>query len=259
MIADNGEASKGPAYPVPWRLLCHVVCSAARGGQRSFALDSQKATALLQPKLRVLGGDHVPRTGPCLIVCNHYSRPGFAAWWTGFAISSAVAERRAGASTSSIRWVMTAAWTFPESRWKRRLLTPLTRWAFERVARVYDFVTMPPMPPDPREVHARAMAVRRTLRLVQESGGDGPLIGLAPEGQDTPGRLGEPPKGAGSFIALLVQAGLPVLPSGLWELGGQLQVSFGPMFVPSIPTERQKRDAHVARQVMEAIGRQLPT
>jgi hypothetical protein len=50
---------------------------------------------------------------------------------------------------------MTAAWTFAESAWKRHCVAPVTRWAFARVARVYGFVPMPPVPPDPDEVEAR--------------------------------------------------------------------------------------------------------
>jgi len=81
------------------------------------------------------------------------------------------------------------------------------------------------------------------------------MVGLAPEGQDMPGRLGQPPTGAGTFIALLVGAGLPV---GVAEHRGRLRVSFGPLFEPAIPRDRAKRDAAVAGQVTAAIARQLP-
>jgi hypothetical protein len=85
------------------------------------------------------------------------------------------------------------------------------------------------------------------------------MIGLAPEGQDTtPGELGEPPKGAGDFIALLVDAGMPVLPAGISEVDGKLRVSFGAVFTPPIPADRSRRDKVVADQVMGAIARQLP-
>jgi hypothetical protein len=84
------------------------------------------------------------------------------------------------------------------------------------------------------------------------------MVGLAPEGMDTPGSLGEPPEGAGKLVALLVEAGLPVLPVGVAESAGQLRVSFGPVFVPQIPPERAERDREITRQVMGAIGGQLP-
>jgi hypothetical protein len=192
------------------------------------------------------------------VVCNHYSRPALGAWWTVLAIAAAVAARRTPDADPEIHWVMTAAWTFPESAWRRRVLTPLTRWAFARAAHVYGFVTMPPMPPDPREVEQRALAVLRTVRLARRAALEGGMVGLAPEGQDFPGGLGQPPEGAGEFTALLVKTGLPVLPVGVSEPEGRLRVSFGPLFVPDIPPERARRDRMVSRQVMTAIALQLP-
>ena len=171
------------------------------------------------------------------------------------AVSAAVASRRAPEADCEIYWVMTAAWTYPESRWKRRTLTPLTRWAFERVARVYGFVTTPPMPPDPDEVEARARSVLRTVRLARRLAHSAGMLGLAPEGADTAGRLGEPPAGAGEFIALLVEEGLLVLPVGVQERAGGLTVSFGPQFVPDVSQGRDVRDRLVVGQVMESIAR----
>lgn len=83
------------------------------------------------------------------------------------------------------------------------------------------------------------------------------MIGLAPEGRDVAGEFGELPSGVGTFIALLVRAGLPVLPVGVGEREGRLCVSFGPLFEPVIPRERGLRDAAVAEQVAGAIARQL--
>ena len=80
------------------------------------------------------------------------------------------------------------------------------------------------------------------------------MIGLAPEGMDTPGGMGEPPAGAGRFVALLVEAGLPVLPVGVMEVEGRLRVSFGPVFVPRVPSDRAEQDRAVAEQVMNAIA-----
>ena len=84
------------------------------------------------------------------------------------------------------------------------------------------------------------------------------MIGLAPEGRDFAQGLGQPPDGAGDFIALLVRAGLPVLPVGVTETEGRLRVSFGGLFAPEIPLARAGRDRAVAQQVMTAIAQQLP-
>ena len=241
-------------YRLSRSLVTGILWSALILRRRSFVRDARAALAGLQPPLEVAGSENVPARGPLLVACNHYSRPGFDAGWLALAISAAVGARRAPDIDPEVRWVMTAAWTFPESRWKRRFLTPLTKWAFRRVARVYGFIPMPAMPPDPDEVEERARAVLETVRLARR----GFSIGLAPEGMDTPDGLGEPPEGVGRFLALLVEAGLAILPVGVSEWGGRLRVSFGPVFVPRIPLARKERDRAVAQQVIEAITRQLP-
>ena len=135
----------------------------------------------LRPAPMVIGTECVPPEGPCLVTCNHYSRPGFAAWWLTLAITAAVAGCRAPSADREIHWVMTAAWRFEGSRWKPQILTPATRWAFARVARVYGFVTMPPMPPAPEEMEGRATAVLRTLRLARQLELHRPWIARTPE------------------------------------------------------------------------------
>lgn len=245
-------------YRVPRRVLVDFLWAAATLRPRSVAHDAQAAVTGVCPEPEILGGEHIPRCGPCLVACNHYSRPGFAAWWLALAVTAAVAAHRAPDADPEVHWVMTAAWTYPEGTWRRRVLTPLTRWAFRRVAQVYGFVPMPPMPPDPGEVEARALGVLRTVRLARRLAQEGGMVGLAPEGRDVSEGLGQPPEGAGEFIALLVRAGLSVLPVGVAEAGGRLCVSFGPPFVPQIPPDRAERDRVVARQVMGAIAQQLP-
>jgi hypothetical protein len=117
---------------------------------------------------------------------------------------------------------------------------------------------MPQMPPDPNDVQVRAAAVLRTLRLARRAVCDGGMIGLAPEGRDIPGKVGQLLRGVGDFIALLVRTGLPILPVGVTEQGGQLMVSFGKLFTPAIPSNREERDLVVAQQVMTSISDQLP-
>ena len=212
----------------------------------------------MSPAPRVVGAEYVPRRGPCLVACNHYTRPGFAAWWLVMVTTASIKAQRDPDASPEVHWVMTAGWTFPESGWRRRVLTPLTYRAFDRVARVYGFVTMPPMPPDPGQVEARARAVLRTVRLARRLVQEGGMVGLAPEGRDVPQGLGQPPAGVGEFITLLVRTGLPVLPVGISEPDGGLLVSFGPPFVPEVPDDRKERDKVVAEQVMAAIAKQLP-
>jgi 1-acyl-sn-glycerol-3-phosphate acyltransferase len=258
MIPPFPSQRKTIRYRLPRRVTVGFLWAVSTLRPRSLARDAQVALAGLRPALEVGGEENVPARGPVLVTCNHYSRPGFPTWWLALAIAAAVAGRRAPDADPEVHWVMTAAWTFPESRWRHRLLTPLTKWAFRRVAHVYGFITMPPMPPDPREAEARALAALRTVRLARRMAQQGGMIGLAPEGMDTPEGAGQPPEGAGKFVALLVEAGLPVLPVGVAEPAGRLRVSFGPLFVPQIPPDRPERDRAVTRQAMDAIARQLP-
>jgi len=246
-----------PAYPVPWRLVGRATWALLRGGRRSFAADAVRAVNALGDSLTVRGALYVPQAGPCIVACNHYSRPGFGAWWIALAVSSAVARERAPDANCEIAWVMTEAWTFPESAWRHRNLTPLTRRLFRRVANVYGFITMPPMPPDPAETIARAAAVLRTVRHAREGARQDGMIGLAPAGMDSEELVGSAPAGAGRFIGLLVDAGMPVLPVGIAESGGKLRLSFGPVFRPLVPKDRSRRDAGVAEQVMGAISDQV--
>ncbi|MBN1137259.1 MAG: hypothetical protein JXM73_11785 [Anaerolineae bacterium] len=210
------------------------------------------------PRPHIVGGEQIPSAGPCLVICNHYGRPGFSTWWLTLAIQAAVAARRRTGADPEIRWVMTAAWTYPPGSWQDQVVTPLTRWAFRRVAQVYGFVTMPPMPPHPSEIEARAAAVLKTVRLARQAAHSAGMIGLAPQGGDVVSWLAPPPAGAGEFVALLAGAGLPVLPVAVIEHTGYLRLFFGPTFVPEIPPRHAGRDRLVSEQVMAALGRLLP-
>jgi hypothetical protein len=152
---------------------------------------------------------------------------------------------------------MTSALRGAGDGWGTRTLERASKWTFARVARIYGFVNMPPMPPRPGEEAERAKSVLQAVRLARQVAKAGGMIGLTPEGQDNPGGFGQPPPGAGEFIALLVEAGLPVLPCANSQRGERLCVRFGPVFAPEIPPRRNNRDAVVAAQVMGAIRRCL--
>jgi hypothetical protein len=142
------------------------------------------------------------------------------------------------------------------ARWALR---PASRWALQRLARVYGFTAMPPMPPDPADVAARAAAVRRVLAYARRA--PRPVIGLAPEGRDYPGGvLGAPPPGAGRFILQLAAHGLEIAPVGVYEADGGLVVSFGPRFRLGAGEglAAEARDLAASRPVMRAIAAQLP-
>ncbi len=176
---------------------------------------------------------------------NHYSRPGFDAWWIALGISAVVPVE--------IHWMMTNAWTHVG------IMEPVTRWLFPRLAQVYGFTTTPPMPPAPQDVDARAQAVRRVLQVARSPGA---IIGLAPEGHDQPGGgLGTPPPGVGRFIHQLAKHCQPIVPIGVYEDAEYLYFNFGPSFKLEVSSKwtAGERDHYTTQQVMRAIACQLPS
>lgn len=251
------DPAAGPRYRYPPALVAQVGWSLLCGRWRPFAPDATRLCQTLRPPARVEGREHIPLSGSLVAVFNHYHSPTLPAWWGPIAITAAVHARRP-TDTNGCRWVMTNAWTYPDPL-RQRLLTPLTRWAFGRLARLYGFFAMPPMPPRPQEVEPRARVVRQVLAAARQP--QPPLIGLSPEGHDSPdASLLVPPPGVGRFLLHLAGSGLPLLPVGVFESEGQLIVRFGPPFNlrPPPGLTPQGRDGWASRQVMLAIGRELP-
>ncbi len=256
--ALSAEPLQFPVYPFPWRLVIRLLWSVLRNVpcSRHFGTDARACVAALRPPLRVYGQEHIPTHGPCLLTINHYSRPtlegaaSFRAWWLALGVSAVV--------PAEVHWVVTEAWTYPDPL-RAHLITPATRWLFRRVARVYGFTSMPPMPPDPRDVVARAVAVRHLLTYAQTA--PAPLIGLAPEGGDAPGGvLQAPPSGVGRLLLHLARMGLSIVPIGGFEAAGAFCLRFGPAYrleTPAVASPAE-RDRIAGTLVMRHIAAQLP-
>ncbi len=239
-----------PRYPLPVGVGLRLAASILTSGRRSFRADARTLCERITPPLRVDGREHIPTQGPCLLVVNHYFRPGYFAGWTALAPSAVI--------PADVHWIITAAWTFP-GRWYAPAARPVSEWALAGVARAYGFTLMPPMPPAPTEIARRSAAVRAVLAYVHQS--DAPIVGLAPEGQDSPGGvLGWPPPGVGRFMQHLAEAGLPIAPLGLYEDGGALWLRFGPPAPLDVPASLppDQRDRLAARVVMGRIAALLP-
>ncbi len=239
-----------PHYTYPWRTMLVLCRQVLTGGRRSFRADARACLDRLAPPLQVYGAEHIPVCGPALITVNHYCRPGFNAWWIALAIASVAPEE--------MHWTMTGELTFP-GKWYAGLGGAGSCWLLGRLARVYGFTAMPPMPPRPGDAAARGLAVRRVLSYAREH--PAALIGLAPEGMDMPGGvLGWPPEGAGRFIALLAGMGFCVTPVGAYEQDGAFRLHFGPPYTLRLPTglSAEEKDRSAAQVVMAAIARLLP-
>ena len=237
-------------YPIPWTTLTKITLAVLRKKRREFQPDARDCLSRLKPPLQVYGRRYIPSNGPVLLTMNHYSRPGFQAWWMALAVSSVV--------PAPVHWVVTSAWTYPDQL-RANLFTPTSRWLFQRVAQVYGFTSMPPMPPDPEEVEERARAVRKVLTFVRST--DQPIVGFAPEGQDSPGGvLQSPPDGAGRFIHRLSQAGLRIVPVGVFETTQTFCLKFGPWYELELPEDLnpQVRDRLASQTVMWKIAELVP-
>jgi hypothetical protein len=239
-----------PGYSYPKDAIIGLIIDALRGHPRSFAADARSCVKRLRPGLRLLGAEQIPAGASYVITPNHYHRPGYQAQWTALAISASI--------PGAVHWVMTGELTFP-GKWYAPIAVSIDRFVLSKIARVYGFTTMPAMPPHPRELAARAVAVRGILRYSQHV--RHAVIGLAPEGGDQPGsRLSMPPSGVGKFCLRLAAAGLMFLPVGVYESGGALTLQFGAAYAlqgHSGPTTRGN-DRLAARTVMQHIAALLP-
>ncbi|MCS7011322.1 MAG: 1-acyl-sn-glycerol-3-phosphate acyltransferase [Anaerolineales bacterium] len=241
-----------PRYSYPGRAAAGFLFDLFLQRRRSFQRDAQACLARLVPPLRLLGAEYVPQAGPALIVFNHYYRPGFNAWWLALAISAVVPQE--------IHFAMTGELTFP-GKWYAPLGQSASRWLLRRLANLYGFTTMPPMPPRPKDVEARAAAVMKFLAFARSH--PQAILALAPEGGDNPpsGALARPPSGVGRFLLHLSGSGFPLVPVGAWEENGAFHLHFGPAYrleiLPRLDAE--ERDRLAAEMVMRTIAALLPS
>lgn len=276
-----------PTYPpIPPRLALAIAWAALCGRRRSFRQDALRLTRRLA--FTVHGRENVPSGGPALVVMNHYHRPGFQAYWFTLAISATL--------PAEAHWTMTEAWTddgTPGAWWRARLSVHF----LPRLAQVYGFTHMPPMPPRPHEVAARAAAVRALIAVARNCRGrsmrdfiqadenfrpaptvnysvrgdekdrhapttaNAPILALSPEGMDAPGgALMRLHPGAGRLLLLLDGLDYPIYPVGVYETEDALLLSFGAPLRLARPQGQSAagRDEAAASQVMSAIAALLP-
>ena len=251
--AGVGVLNKMAAYPhytYPRFGFFRVGLNVFFGGQRSFRRDGQECLALLDPPLQVLGAQNLPQSGPCLIAFNHYYRPGFNAWWMALALAATL--------PMDIHFVMTGELTYP-GKWYAPLGSAGSRWLLWRLANIYGFTRMPPMPPREKDVERRAHAVRETLSYARAH--PQAVLALAPEGGDQPGGvLSMPALGAGRFMLLLAGLGFRILPLGAYESDGSLCLNFGSPYELTIPRglPADEKDRLSAAVVMGSIAPLLP-
>ncbi len=242
---------KFPRYSYPLPLIPGLVAGILFDGQRSFQSDAIACIRRLKPPLKVFGAENIPASGPCVLTINHYHRPGFHAWWIALAVAASI--------PAEMHWVMTGELTFP-GKWYAFMGRPGSRWLLRRLAKIYGFTTMPPMPPREKDVAARARSVRRVLEYTRSH--STAMLAMSPEGGDDPsGALSWPPPGAGRFVRLLAGQGFPIVPVGAYEEGGESCLCFGEAYRLTVPRVigTDDKDRAVSVIVMQKIAEQLPS
>lgn len=239
-----------PRYSYPLGVFSALARDILLLRKRDFHEDAKACVANIDPPLRIIQQENIPQHGPCVITVNHYHREGFGAEWLALVIAALV--------PMPMHWIMTGEFMY-QGKWYAAIGAKSSRVLLKRIARVYGFTTMPPMPPRPNDVGERAASVRAVLKYVMHA--ENPILGLAPEGYDTPkGTLTRTASGLGRFGLLLSSQGLRFAPVGIYETDGILHAHFGEQYhlvVPAAMTADEK-DAQASQIIMENIARLLP-
>jgi len=237
-----------PAYRLPRLMMLRVAYTSVRGRRRDVQRDTLLLTSRMQPQPAVCGAEHLPTRGPCVIIPNHYERPD-GAWvgWGAIVIAAALARERP--TLPAVRWVMT-------STWQDCYLGPLRvpphylTWVLRRFAAMYGLILMPAQGD---ETFARGRALRALFRVLDDPAGQ--VVALHPEagGFET---LIAPPRGMGRVLAAIDRRGIPLIPTGVFEVEGRLIVHFGPPLPRGALAARD--DDGAIQTAMLAIARLLP-
>ncbi len=253
-----GASFKRSAYHLPPGPVARVAASMLLGRPRGAVADAARFLAPPSPPPRALGQENIPAQGPVLMVVNHYARPGLDAWWPAILATWGLGQAR---PQTPVRWLMVSEWAWPTWQY-RYVITPVTRWAFGRLARLYDLILTPPVLNHHYPPAQGAAAVRRFQALARRAASEGHVLAMAPEGREGPlGALTFLPPGTGRFLLLLARSGMPFLPAAISEdPPGQLLVRFGPVFHLPQPTGSGKvaADDWAASQVMGRLAALLP-
>jgi len=241
-----------PDYSYPPGLFPRVAWDVVFLRHRDFRDDAKACIDHLKPPVQIGGCENIPERGPCVLIVNHYHRAGFGAQWIALAIAALV--------PANMHWLMTGEFTYP-GKWYQSMGAVGSRILLKRIAAVYGFTTMPPMPPREKDVEARAVSVRAVLDYVKRT--KDPILGLAPEGHDAPGPEGvltRPTHGVGRFGLLLSTMGLKFNPVGVYEADGVFHIHFGESYELAVPRQlsSDEKDRRASQLMMESIARLLP-
>jgi 1-acyl-sn-glycerol-3-phosphate acyltransferase len=188
---------------------------------------------------------NIPLSGGYVVVLNHFARPGFSTAWIALSLAASI--------ETEIAFIMSDAWVFAGNP-LGFILRPLMKFVLASLKEVYGFLPMPSMVAGFSDPRSRAAAVRRAIEFGRAH--PSAVIGLAPEGQDSPEHgVGLAPAGGGKFILHLNRMGFKLLPVVAYERDGELITRFGQVFniamEPGLPQDAI--DEFVRRSVREQL------
>jgi hypothetical protein len=239
-----------PKYSFPPVLFARALWDFILLRPRDLQNDAKACIDSLNPGLRVLGKENIPQLGNCVLTINHYHRPGLGAQWLAIATTALVPLK--------MRWVVTGE-LMCQGKWYAALGSRASRIFLKRLAYFYGLTTMPPMPPRPKDVEARAASVRKLLDYVKQV--KDPILGISPEGYNPPnGVLTRPAAGFGRFGLLLAKAGMRFIPVGGYEADGIFHLHFGEPYELNVRSDVavDEKDRLAMQIVMRNIARLLP-
>lgn len=243
---------KPPDYSYPSHLFAELIRDILLLRKRDFHQDAKVCIENINPPIKVLGPECIPQHGACVITVNHYHREGFHAEWLALSISALVPVK--------VHWIMTGEFMY-EGKWYQSVASYASRILLKRIASIYDFTNMPPMPPRVKDIQERAASVRAVLEYIRHA--ENPVIGLAPEGYDPEGPEGtltKPAPGLGRFAVLLSNAGLRFCPVGTYESDGVFHIHFGEPYLLCVEDHLSpsEKDHQASQVIMKNIARLVP-
>ncbi len=201
----------------------------------------------VKPVPMVIGEENIPASGGFLVVVNHYSRLGYNTAWNALSISAVVKKE--------IAFIMSEEWAF-EGNPLGFLLRPLMRGILSSINSAYGFLSMPSMMEGFNTPASRAAAVRRVINFARSH--PDAVIGLAPEGQDSPADgVGLAPDGGGKFMLHLNRMGYLLLPVVVVERSGRLVLHFGQPF--DFPVSLDERSDSIDLTIRSIVRNTLQT
>lgn len=235
-------------------------------GRRSSYADFRAAFAAVGTTPLVCNAERIPQAEPFIAVMNHCHRPEIPSWWFAMALCHAIGDRRRGHAPHEPRMIVARHWTY-DNCWQRATIGAGSAFVVGRIIRAYGYLGMEPVALGTAEAGQRARSMRQILDAARCARTSGDIIGIAPEGGDTPGGVMQrPPPGAGRFLWLLAAAGMPFLPFGLSVQGDRLRVAVGELFSPPDvraaggppPADKAAFDEWVLQEIMGRVALLLP-